>query len=73
MSPNFAVLTFMGSYEIFLLLCVYIHISSVCVSQSVVGGMIGEVGALNVYTGQNPRRHVVFIEIQPNKYNKYLP
>jgi hypothetical protein len=23
--------------------------------------------------GQNPRRHVVFIEIQPNADNKYLP
>ncbi len=27
---------------------------------------------LNVYTRQNPRRHVVFIEIQPNAYNNYL-
>jgi hypothetical protein len=27
---------------------------------------------LNVYTGQNPRRHVVLIEIQPNACNKYL-
>jgi hypothetical protein len=27
---------------------------------------------LNVYTGQNPRRHVVFIEIQPNAYNNHL-
>jgi hypothetical protein len=26
-----------------------------------------------ILTGQNPRRHVVFIEIQPNAYNKYLP
>jgi hypothetical protein len=26
---------------------------------------------LNVYTSQNPRQHVVFIEIQPNAYNKY--
>jgi hypothetical protein len=25
-----------------------------------------------VNTRQNPRRHVVFIEIQPNAYNKYL-
>jgi hypothetical protein len=25
-----------------------------------------------VDTGQNPRRHVVLIEIQPNAYNKYL-
>jgi hypothetical protein len=30
-------------------------------------------GVLNVYTGQNPRRHVVFIEIQPNAYYNYLP
>ncbi len=27
---------------------------------------------LNVDTGLNPRRHVVFIEIQPNAYSKYL-
>ncbi len=27
---------------------------------------------LNVDTGQNPRRHVILIEIQPNAYNKYL-
>jgi hypothetical protein len=27
---------------------------------------------LNVYTRQKPRRHVVFIEIQPNAYNNYL-
>jgi hypothetical protein len=25
-----------------------------------------------VYTGQNPRQHVVLIEIQPNAYNNYL-
>jgi hypothetical protein len=25
-----------------------------------------------VYTGQNPRRHVVLIEIQPNAYYTYL-
>jgi hypothetical protein len=24
------------------------------------------------YTGQNPRQHVVLVEIQPNAYNKYL-
>ncbi len=28
---------------------------------------------LNVDTRQNPRRHVVFIKIQPNAYHKYLP
>jgi hypothetical protein len=27
---------------------------------------------LNVYTGQNPRQHVVLIEIQPNAYHNYL-
>jgi hypothetical protein len=27
---------------------------------------------LNVDTRQNPRRHVVFIKIQPNAYHKYL-
>ncbi len=25
-----------------------------------------------MYTGQNPRQHVVLIEIQPNAYNNYL-
>ncbi len=28
--------------------------------------------SLNVYTTQNPRRHVVFIEILPNAYDNYL-
>jgi hypothetical protein len=28
--------------------------------------------SLNVYTGQNPRQHVVLIEILPNAYNNYL-
>jgi hypothetical protein len=28
---------------------------------------------LNVYTGQNPRQHVVLIEIQLNACNNYLP
>ncbi len=28
--------------------------------------------ALNVYTGQIPRQHVILIEIQPNAYNYYL-
>ncbi len=32
----------------------------------------GGVHPLNVYTGQNPRRHVILIEIQPNAYNNYL-
>jgi hypothetical protein len=27
---------------------------------------------LNEDTGQNPRRHIVLVEIQPNAYNKYL-
>jgi hypothetical protein len=27
---------------------------------------------LNVYTGQNPRRPVVLIEIEPNAYKNYL-
>ncbi len=31
-----------------------------------------ESGPLNVYTGQKPRRPVVFIEIEPNAYNNYL-
>jgi hypothetical protein len=32
----------------------------------------GVLGPLNVDTGQNPRRHVLLIEIQLNAYNKYL-
>ncbi len=31
-----------------------------------------ESDSLNVDTGENPRRHVVFIKIKPNAYNKYL-
>ncbi len=34
--------------------------------------VVRELKALNVYTSQNPRRHVVFIEIQPNAYYKYM-
>jgi hypothetical protein len=33
---------------------------------------VGEGGPLNVDTGQNPRRHVVLIEIRPNAYNMNL-
>ncbi len=31
-----------------------------------------ELGTLNVYTGQNPRQHVILLEIQPKEYNNDL-
>jgi hypothetical protein len=45
---------------------------SILIWSTVYGAPYRGEGALNVYTRQNTRWHVVFIEIQPNAYYKYM-